>query len=74
MRVTVLTDDDWKAIYIDDTLQYEGHSIPAFWWTRVIEQLGHPATIKEVEFELNGGAAPERLSDLRERPERPRTT
>lgn len=70
MNVTVLTDDDWEAVYIDGTLQYEGHSIPAFWWTQIIQQLGIRAEVKEVDFSLNGGAAPSKLRELRERPER----
>lgn len=28
MRVTIVDLDDWQALYVDDILQYQDHSIP----------------------------------------------
>jgi hypothetical protein len=36
MEITVVDSEDWTGLYINGTLEYEGHSIP---WFEVVEAL-----------------------------------
>ena len=37
MKITLMAADDWRAIWIDDEVYYQGHSFPDWVWVDVIK-------------------------------------
>lgn len=42
---------DWEQLVVDGNVYYEGHSIPNFIWTQLIEDLGFPVAREEVIYD-----------------------
>lgn len=68
MTVRLVDADDWKGLYVNGNLKYEGHSIPDFVWVEVLR--GDQIFLDEYEGGMdtlmNTGRFPERFSDFKE--------
>lgn len=64
-KITFVSGDDWKGLYVDGKLVYENHSIPNY---IVLDKLG--IDYDEIEADLDWldkvGCLPEKLSQVKE--------
>lgn len=62
----ILSGDDWKGLYYEDKLIYEGHSID---WLSVLKKFGYKIEIQYLEDEEDwtklGYSCPSELSELK---------
>lgn len=71
MKLTYVssTHGDWSGIYVDNKLDYEGHSIPVWVWLDLFNLSGVTET---VQFEVDGewleeaGSFPQNFKDIPE--------
>lgn len=66
-RVNVVHMEDWAGLYLDGQLEYEGHSIPDFWYLSLLDKLGIE-TKEEWQETLDVSHLPTRYSDIKTEP------
>ena len=48
MKITLMSADDWRAIWVNDEVYMQGHSFPDWVWLKVLEQAsGHDLEIDD---------------------------
>ena len=60
----VHNDDDWRAVYLDDSLYHEGHDIPIFIWLELLQCEVTGVCSWVSNFEGTGGRAARFFSNM----------
>jgi hypothetical protein len=68
-KITYVQNDegDWCGLYVDGSLEYEGHSMPASFLMDILERTILPDTtfVKHYDYHMNDDHLPQREHDLR---------
>lgn len=68
MIIDIVRLDDWVAIYVDQSLHYQGHSVPNHVWIDLLLKCPSIGFVWEHDIEFtdqnNPGQCPEYLADL----------
>ena len=50
-KIRIIQLDDWRAVYLDEYLYYQGHSIPDFIWVELIQGLGAAEVFTDQQYD-----------------------
>lgn len=70
MIITAVFGDDWNALYLDEKLFWEGHSIPMWAWVDAINEAAGPEPVEarewfaDIDWLVSVGRYPKSLDDV----------
>lgn len=66
-KINIISVDDWKVLYLDNHMVFQGHSIPMWEWIDLIRGLG-AAEVEVLDVENPDGdyiGFPDKFSDFK---------
>ena len=72
MKITLVSGCDWKGIYINGHLEYEGHQITDFQWIEILTKCNNTevdvgSLMVDEEWLSDRGTLPKQLKDVAKR-------